>query len=279
MTRRHVEARDFSGVAPNQVATVSLDPAGTYHRLGLGYNTATVGGPTRTNMEAEIGLMRLRIDGKTQREATAVELFTLNSYRGIPVRDGVLPWYFSPPWARTPQGEDQLAWHMSDVSTFQVEVPILAATSPALDPIVTREPNRVDPQTRQVLPMGPILKWRRYTLQASAAGVVQWNDLPSQDSLVAIHFLSALVTAVDIRRQQEEWWDLTLAQSSDYLAEQGFSPQANTYHVDFAATGRVIDTLPLRNADRTPIRDLRIDVTVSGAGAIPIIAETLGIRD
>ena len=275
MTRRIAELNDFNSVAAGQKATLQV-PVGAlaYSSIRLNYGTATAGGPTRANMEAEIERVRINIDGVTQREFTAAELFAINAYHGVPVRNGSLPIFFAEPWRRTVQGEDALAWRVGDIDTFQIEVEIASgASSPTLD---ARSVYNDIPAENSA--MRPIVKWRRFNIPVSATGLRNESTLPKDNPYYALHCFSATVDNVRLETDQRVWWDFTEAQMIDYLTDEGFVPQTSMYHIDFAATARIADLLPMIVANRQ-VGNFKIDFTMGAATGFDVVTETIGPRD
>lgn len=275
MTRRQIELSDFNSIGAGQKATLSL-PVGAlaYHQLRLNYGTTTVGGPTRANMEAEIESVRINLDGVTQREFTAAELFKINAYHGHAVRDGSLPIFFSEPWRRTVQGEDVLAWRVGDISTFQVEVEIAAgASAPTLDARAIYDDIPVKGSA-----MGPVVKWRRFNINNSATGIRNFTDFPKQNPYYAIHCFTGNINDVRVETDQRVWWDMKEAQMIDFLIDQGFTPQTDMYHIDFAPTARVADVLPTLVGGRE-IGTFKVDFDMGAASGFNVVTETLGPRD
>lgn len=270
--RRIVTMPNFNAVAANQTATIDLPVNDIYHGLKITYGTATAGGPNLANMQAEILEIRLKIDGKTQRRMTGSELFAINAYHGIPFSTGIIPIFFSEPWRRTPPGEESLAWGMGDVSTFQIEIDIGAATTPSLSCLAVIQKGARN--------MGPISKWRRYVIPVSAIGIVNVTTLPKQDAYLALHANSLVCSDIEIKVDQEEVFKATLAQATELYAEQGFAMQTGFFTVDFAYTGQISDSLGLVRADgKGRINDLRIDFNMSAATTFNLLTEQIGFRD
>lgn len=287
MARKRLTLPSFQAVAAGQTAVINVPAVDSYHGIVLKYLTATAGLATQANVEAEIDEVRLKVNGKVQRTLSARQLFDMNSYHGIaPIPGGgagvymPLPFYFSEPWRRSVQGEDLLAWHMGDVETFQIEVDInAAAASPQLMALADRETSPLDKSGRPV-PMGPIIKHKRYVLQPSAVGVYNAHDLPKNDSYFAMHFDSVDIDSIDLKIDGEDWFDgvsrLDLAQ---LYADQGFVMNADWTVLDFASTGRVGHARPMIHAGGARVKDMRLDLDMGAAGAFDLITETFGLRD
>ena len=275
MTRRIIELDNFNSVGAGQKATLDM-PVGprAVHSVRVLYGTGTAGGPTRANMEAEIDRVRVRVDGRTQREFSAAELFAINAYHGVAVQDGELPIFFSEPWRRTIAGEDALAWRLGDINTFQLEIDINSgATAPTL---AARQV--FDDIPAEASAMLPIVKWRRFNIPVTATGRRDESGLPKSDAYYGIHAFSGNIDNVLVKTDQKEWWDLSEAQMQALLTDYGFVPQTNMYHIDFAHTARVSDVLPMAVGGRQ-VQDFQIDFTMGAASSFDIVTETIGPRD
>lgn len=277
---RHMEKMpDFNGVAAGQTATVQLPNSGIYHQVRLQYQTTTAGGATQANMEAEIDEMRVKINGKVQRTLSGAQLFAINAYHGIPVLAGsasirgVLPLYFSEPWRRSAAGEDAGAWGMADVDTFQIEVDINSgATSPQLGLTAVRD--------RGSRVMGLITKYRRHTINVGATGWIDVPTFPKHDAYWAVHCVSTDIDEVDVIVEGDAYYkNILIPDLHDYTEHQGFAAQTGYTHIEFAATTRAHDSLPLRSQDGLAFSDFRVDFNMGAATPFTAITETLGLRD
>jgi hypothetical protein len=270
--RDFISTNSFNSVAAGQTATIDLPVGGlTYHQCRIRYGTGTAGGASQANMESEITAVRIKVDGKVQRRFSAVELFAINAFNGIAFQTGELPIFFSEPWRRSAQGEDALAWGTADIGTFQIEVDLAAgATAPTLEAYLEVE--------RVSRPMGAIVKWRRYNVPVSAAGVVNVTTLPKIDAYYRLHAHTGNVSDVEILVDQLQRYKASAARNTAILQDYGKSPQAGWFHVAFDRTDRVADALAMRGAQRA-VSEYRIDFNMSAAGSFDLITETLGPRD
>lgn len=266
--------RSFNAVAAGQTATLDLPATGIYHGLKLEYGTSTGGGPTQANMEAEVTEIRLIVNGVVQRRMTAQHLFDINSYKGKGVTAGILPIYFEEPWRKTAQGADSLAWGMADVDTFIVEVDVDgAAVSPTLAATALKRPGNRN--------MGPIVKWRQFTVPVSAIGITNLATLPKQDAYYAFHCLSALIDDVEVQVDQKTILKGVIATLNDVADDYGYVAHADWTHIDFSTTRRVSDALSMASEGEGggAVKDLQIDFNMNTATSFVMVAEVLGLRD
>lgn len=283
MTRRVVTLPDFNGVAAGQTAFANLPAVDKYHKLQVTYGTATAGGATQANMEAEITEVRLKVNGVVQRTFSAQQLFDINAFYGIAFSTGILPIYLSEPWMRSALGEDVLAWGMADVQNFTMEIDIdSGATSPTLAMVAEKEISND--------PMGPIVKWRRNQIQVSGTGVRSVTDLPRNagESYKALHAFETAagdISDVLVRFDGEDFFDVTDAQATELYADAGFTQQSAGGVFTISAqglTGRSADVWPMvrqvGNQQRR-VQDFRVDFNMAVANNFTLISETLGLRD
>lgn len=270
--RDFIRTNSFNAVAAGQTATLDLPVGGlTYHQLRLYYATATAGGATEANMEAEITAIRLKVDGKVQRRIKPAELFDLNRFNGFGVNAGELPIFFGEPNRRTVQGEDALAWGTADISNFQVEVDIAGGAG------VTSLSARAEVE-RIARPMGPIVKWRRHTIPITATGINNVTTLPKSDAYYRLHAWSGNIDAVEVRVDQETRFEADPTQMGNLLADYGLTAQAGVFHVVFDRTLRVGDALAMRGAQRA-VSEFRVDFDMGAAASFDLLAEVIGPRD
>jgi len=277
MPRNFITTNSFQAVAAGQTATIEL-PIGelVFHELLLLYGTTAAGGANRVNTEAHITEVRVKLNGKVQRVFSAAQLFNLNEVNGITFAAGFLPIFFGEPWRRSADGEDVLAWGTDDISTFTVEVDIdAAALNPTLDARIV-----VDRVRR---PLGPIVKWRRFTVPVSAIGIVNVTTLPKQDAYYRLHAFSTVIDDVEVTIDQLEVFKMTDGQMRELYTEMGLAVPAALTSIIFDPTQRVGDALGmatrLPNGQTRAVSEFRVDYNMSAATSFALITEVLGPRD
>lgn len=271
LTRRFVQQPSFQGVAAGQTAVISLPVKGTYFGLKLFYKESSP--PNQAAMETDITGIRLKLNGVTQRDFTARNLFDINAFHGIGFESGVLNIFFAEPWRPEIQGEDALAWGMGGVDTFTVEVDIAGgATAPTLSCLALWSPLTTN--------TGLINQWRRHTVQPSAAGDTDFLP-PKVGSYFAAHFDMASVTVSKgtVKVDQDVIFEGKKAFVDSAYKDHGFVPQSDYFHIALdKLTGRASESLPMVKADGSMVADFRLTLTASGAGNIPVITEVLAPR-
>ena len=266
----------FNAVAAAQTAIIDLPAIGRYKHIMLNYTTSAGGGGIQADMEAHLTEIRILVNGKIQRRMTARRLFDIYSYRGIAVTANLIPIFFAEPWRRSARGEDDLAWDMGDVGTFQIEVDIDAA---GLNPTLTASAEREASSQR----MGAIVKWRNYTVPAAAVGIHNWNTLTKEDSIYAIHCDSTVIDDVEITADGDVRFDATLARNNANLGYNGWTPHADYFHLDMSRNGRHTEALVLRRrgprGEVFQTKDLSIDFNMSAGTPFTALVESVGERD
>lgn len=273
LSRRFVKQPSFQGVAAGQTAVINLPNAGTYFGLKFFYGTATAGGANQVNMETELTRIRLKLNGVTQREFSARELFDINAFHGIDFETGILNIFFAEPWRPEIIGEDALSWGMGGVQTFTAEVDIASgATSPTLRATALWSPVTTNTNL--------INQWRRHTVQPSAAG--EYDFLPPKNgSYYAAHFdmSSVTINGAKVKVDQDVIFDGAKADVDSAYRDHHFDPQNDYFHIALdKLTGRASESLPMVKPDGSMIADFRITLDAAGGGNIPVITEVLAPR-
>lgn len=271
--RSLVSMSSFNAVAAGQTATLDLAARDVFHVLYIYYTPgAQPTAAVQATMEADIGEIRIKVNGKVQRRYTAAQLIALNAFYGHAFTAGYLPIFFSEPHRRSVQGEDMLGWGMADVSTFQVEIDIAAgAVSPRLSAKALTE--------RGERPLGGIKKVRSFVVPVSAVGIVNLTTLPKTDAYYALHCVSTDVVDVDVRVDAVEIFKATKADADLLYTHMGLSPQAGLFTVCFDATRRVADALPMRYTNGRQVSDFRVDLNMGAANSFTLLTEVLGPAD
>jgi hypothetical protein len=253
----------FSAVAAGQTANLTIPKGPTYRGLFLEYRTSGTLA-VEADMSADITGIRVKVNGVVRWESSAADLIMTLKYQGFTVDAGILPIHFARPTLRTPVMEEATAWGTADVDTLTLEVDIASgATAPTLvgHALVT-------PDSR---PLGPIIQRTKFSYAATTAGVFEVPDLPkSNGDLFAIHFASSVVTGLELLIDGSRIADVPKVVADRILKDTGRVPQANVYHFDPTFLDRTDDRIALLNR-----QDVRFKLTVSGAGAVPIIMETV----
>lgn len=283
MFKRTLPITTIKGVGAGQTATVEIPTEYRYHQLLLVYKETGVL-VTEANMKAALTEIDVRLNGKSQRQYTAAELITLNKRKGFAYQAGLLPIFFAEPDARTPGGEDALAWACEgNVSTFAVQVTIAAGRlSPTLE--VYSIVDNARGQNGKLLPLGPIIKTRKFNVGVSAVGVkTLTNDIPRElGDIRALHFFETAandISSVIVKLDQVTAFERTRALNDSIQSYLGKTPDAAVFHCDFTESGRPDDRLPMSRPNGKLVGEFRMDIDMAVANDFSILAEYLGAPD
>jgi hypothetical protein len=140
MVKYRIKARNVQNVAASSTALIELPVGPRYHYLVLEHGFAS-GTNTIVGAEANITDIKVKVNGRVQRQFNASELRDLNilngtayDCQGLPnTAPGVsFPIFFAEPWRKSPGDQDALAWPTAGWQSLQVEVTLGAASTPTL---------------------------------------------------------------------------------------------------------------------------------------------------
>lgn len=280
MPRRITKMNSFNGVANGSTATLDCPVDRRYHQLVLEYKHGGVLADKATVL-AHIKAIRIRLNGILQREyrGMSVLLDAINGCNGVPFMAGMIPIFFSEPWRRNAQSEDELAWALEgNASTFQIEVDIDdAATTPELKAFaVTDNARRAN---GSMIPLTGIVKLLPTVVSVSGAGKVAITTLPKTNTYMRLHCEEGAandITEVDISIDQLAVYQQTRERNAWWLDQQGMVPQTGFFHVAFDATQRISDGLPMVRADGRAVSEFLCEFTLANANNFTIHAELVG---
>ncbi|MDD9911712.1 MAG: major capsid protein P2 [Alphaproteobacteria bacterium] len=261
MTRIIKNMPSMQGVAAGQTALANLPVGLTYTGLIIRHKRSGVDA-TEAQMKADLGDIRVIIDGDVKIEASATELLDLFQYYGGTVQDGVIPILFARPWQRTAVGEDSLSYGTADVQTFSLEIDIdAAATSPSLE-IVAEQAG--------IALLGKHVTLRRFGRNASATGVLEEANLPRGPyGLLALHATTANIDDVEVEANQRIVYDADTTTATFRDSLTGKAWQSGYTHMNFAPSDRVGDAISL------DLQDFRVRMNMSATGTFNLIQERI----
>jgi len=249
------------GASATSIFQVPLGPS--YRTMYLRHTTGAAVDATEATMISNILRIRVRINGIARWDISGANYISLLKYYGYTIDDGVLPLVFSRKYARTIPGEENTMFGTKNLETLTVEVDLGASLTPTLDLQADYTPESRD--------LGPIIQLLENTYTASAAGQFEISSLPkSNGSLVGLHMHSSLITAAEMLLDNVQHFDADLLTVRSAYKETGRVPQTNVQHIEPTYLDRFDDVLALQN-----VQDFRLKLTLSGAGSVPIVQETL----
>lgn len=255
----------FNSVAAGSTASIIIPTGQTYQTIVLRYKESGAD-VNEATMKASITKVRLKINGTTRFEASGKHIIDcLNKFYGIAFVAGQLVIPLTRPWLKTIEGEDNLGWGTANVNTFGLEVDIAAgATAPTLTADAV-----ISPQNRD---LGIIVQVSEMSFAAAVSGDYEISTLPKGNgNLVALHLENANITKIRAVADGYVLNDGDLAIMNTINQWTGLRvPQTGYVHLDALFKNRLGDTWPLAG-----VQDFRVIPTLSSAGSVPIVMETL----
>lgn len=261
--------------APNVVAAGStsvftLPTDRRYHTLFL----HTKAGQNQAAIEADITKIRLKINEIVIRSFTPNQLFTINAMNGQAFTNSLIPIFFSEPWARTKGDEDILAWGMSNVNSFQIEVDIAGgAAAPELSGFA---------ETDEVQePFAGIVSWYDSSVDVTATGVKQFSPSirKQRELLKALHCFEAAdgdITNLRISLDNLEIYNLSATDNLQLLAVKGIADQNGVISFRPDRDRRLENYLPLMKANGSEVSEYKVEATMANASTFRYIQEVYG---
>lgn len=268
MARKIIKLPSLSRVTPGSKATLEFPLGPTYQTIVFDVSAAAALDAT------DIGKIALLIDGKEIQVFKDLQrLIDINAfYNRSPDTVAATAIQFALHLNRAELAENMFrrapGIGTADVQTMHMEIDI-AAAAPA--DIAIKAYALADP-TRQ--PLGAFFRIREYPAASAVAGVFEADKLPRGAFYAALHLFKADITNVEVEA------DTVLVVNGtkgvlERIAKEASPlkrvPQtAKATHVDFITDGDLL------NAFQTAgLQDFRVRMTMTAAGAVDIVAETL----
>tara|TARA_R110000737_G_C14623309_1_gene493992 strand:- start:3947 stop:4753 length:807 start_codon:yes stop_codon:yes gene_type:complete len=254
----------FEGVAAGQTASIRLPIGRTYEQLLITYGGATI---------AQLTELRIVANGEVIHRVTALtKLDSMNKFEGRAAASGVIVFDFNRYGLRTRAGEEftGLGTGVLDdpnkITTLTAEIDIAAAaTSPTLSAKAIQSPPRA---------VGFIKKTRQFIYTAGASGEFEISDLPKGDTINKIFIGNQGtigITKVVIERDNFIEFERSVAENSLIQTDGVRVPQSGYVVYDPTEAGNGSESLATAG-----VQDLRIRLTLTTAGQVPLTVETIG---
>jgi hypothetical protein len=295
MTPLIVPLPTFQGVssnANNTVQTTTRIPGGLMLRKIILAAAVAAGNKLFTEIVNDI---RLNINGKTQRLASADEINQLNTRHGADYalsESGTigganlvqyLTLHFREPWRVDPASNNGriYAWNLTDVPGLEVQVEIKTGL---VTPTLTGFYEYEAPDTTRGL--GAITKWLRKDLgpTVTPVDVPDTFELNQANRLHAIH-LFPTANGQYVTKTSLKFGSTLFLDQVDYLTQQanliaqGITPDGSAtprYDIELDQSDSVIDTLPLGGQVS---QNLKLDFSAAPVGNMHIVSEVSGNRE
>lgn len=257
---RTMKLPGFEGVNAGQTATLRMPRGRTFHQLYLSYTGVTL---------AQISELRLVINGDVhQRWKGADFLDSLNQFEGRSAAAGILTIDFDRYNMRTRDAEEITAIGTGDpedtnpVTSLTLEIDIdAAASAPAFT--ATARSTRASSS-------GLIKRIRNFVHNPTAAGEFDIVDLPRGPLMNRVVLQSALITRVQIERDDTIIFDRTKA-LNELLQVDGIRvPNSDWFVIDPTEFGNGADGIITDG-----VQDFRIRLFLSGGGEVRSLVEYL----
>lgn len=252
----------FEGVAAGATATLRLPIGLTYEQLLISYFGVTL---------EQITEIRVVGNGKTfQRYVGGLRLDMMNRYTGRAAASGVILVDFTRFGLRTRQGEEVTGLGTgvpskdgsTELSTLAVEIDVAAA---ATAPVLSCKAIQSAPQA-----LGLIRHVRQFGYNPAASGEFEISDIPKGHLFNTVHFISANVSALKIERDGFTAFERSAAENALIQADGVRVPQSGVFTFDPTEIGNGGETLQTAG-----VFDLRFVVSMSSAGALPVVVESI----
>lgn len=299
----------LQGVGMGQTATLDLTPGPRYQNLILEGTVKPPSGDTAT-LAMIFGLIKVNINGKTQRQFTGTELSALNPLNGVefnvevenvtdpgtaPAADDTIKYrvtiLFGEPFRKSYAADKVMSWPTAwpggiNVGTFQVEVAVPTTTGATLHAItayaeIDGELGALDGAGK---PIFNISKWWRQTIIYTAAGELYITTLPKRDQYQSMHFFSQSadpITNVKIVRDGDVILDVPKKINDYNLVTRGINSAAISADRLDVIFDR--DDLPDSALQMNGVSEWQVILTLASAAAsnkaITLITQAYGPRD
>jgi hypothetical protein len=252
-----------NGVGAGQTATFDLPIGARYHLLWI--RVKDTASDVYTSIISDI---RIKVNGKTQREFTPAQLQALNilmgAEYGVSAKDAdgwtMIPIFFAEPWRRDPKVADGMAWGTGNLATFQLEIDILATAAGValegyaeVDNSITKDKEGKTIQS----PMGLISKWTRMNKNMNGTKV-DIQDFERREYYQQISIFDDTLTYTEITVEGYMVRKLTKAVNDQILTARGMTPVSTRFDIVFDYDDPVQNGLAMVLPDGTPVRDFNV---------------------
>ena len=297
----------LEGVVAGEKATLDLGIGPTYHKA-LFEGIVKPKNTEVATLSHIFGTFEVLLDGKTQRQATAVELNALNALMGPEYAVEVsnldspgealgngekaryrLPIMFAEPYRKSYAADQIMAWPtlwpggVQLFETFQITVTVPnidGATLHAISAYGSTE-NKLGLLDGNGAPLFNISKWRRENFTYTASGDRVLANLQKKHMVQSMHFFTQSedpITNIKIKRENEDVIDVPKGINDLDLVQHGINEDAlsaDRLDVIFDRTDLPDEGLPL-----TGVKEFVVTPTFASAGAankvVTLISQVYG---
>lgn len=236
----------FSNVVASGTATNQVTPGRTLENFRL-----KLGGTTLT--KAMLTAIKIKANGKVIVEGTGSDIDKINAYRGVAQDAAFLELMFADYSLNNELDRMVGAFDTSaGISNITSEITIAGATAPTLTPILIESAAQKS-RTGEMAPFAPLIsKLLRYPFSQATGGRLPVNVPfgPQSGSIIKrLHvFHGGNMTGATVKQDGLVIHESVKAENEQEQKQQGRTPQANVYTLDFVVDGDIRKALDTRDA-------------------------------
>ncbi|MDH4379169.1 MAG: major capsid protein P2 [Vampirovibrionales bacterium] len=251
----------FEAIQSNGVATCRVPTTGRHYAHRLHFKTSAGANLTQAEIESQVTLIKVKINGVTTHEAPPAVFHMLQKYygdaKGATIVPGVLLIDYCRRHLTLPAERKQMALGMQGVDTFTIE-----CYTGTLSNLAVIDFNASIENVES--PLGPHYRLLSNPQYKNTTGEHQISDLPKAPNaaLLAYHIslgsvpgvlseVSLIADNVNLFERQAP----TVTQQ--VLEDAGRNPQSGYYHIDFNLNNEVLGLFPWTQNKRT-VQDWRL---------------------
>lgn len=266
----------FQGVGASQTATLNMPIGLTYHSLLLSFTGITL---------AQMTEIRLKGNGRLIFTQSAVDLDITNRFCGMQASAaGLLSIPFDREGLITRQGQELTAigtgapvdtnagtpqapnpyFNPTPLTTLQLEIDCAAGSTP----VISAKAIQSAP-----MPLGAMLKRRRFNYTVTGAGEFEISDLPKGDLIdkILIKCSADVLSKVTIERDNFVIFERTKAENNFAQADGIRTPQASWYVIDPTENGYGSEAIITAG-----VQDFRLRLLTTAAVNLTVYVDYLG---
>lgn len=242
--RNTLQLPTISNVVAGATATLLMPTHAAYEMVKFKLTNVT---------PAQMKNIKLKINGITVQEyADGAELQAINGYKSYSAdATGYLSWFFIQPelndipyFIMGPSGKKDVKSSDREVTklgTLDVQTLVIefdldsGVTNPAISASAIVSNNQL---------LGFIKKVRRHTKNASASGIQEVDNIPTNGARIsAIHFKKGDINKIEVRASNQTVYEAEKVEARQYQKDFGRTPNTSYFHVDWTMTGDSDDAL------------------------------------
>lgn len=252
--------QNFSNIASNTIASITIPPVGTFYSLYFRFLTGAGAELTKANIESQVANVSVRINGELIIDATAAELNMLHKFYGdakaADVVDGILKIDFARGNLTLPLEKWQYAIGTVGINSIEVQMRLGTVTNLAQVEVFAY-------LTDEERPIGPHVRIMADTLTHGAASPHEYPSLPLQPgtAYLALHIGLGAGTLTETSLILDDVQFVHSAPASvlqALLEHHKRNPQTGYRHLSFDVFDEVLGFLPLLKANGTQVKDFRL---------------------